>query len=245
MSVLARFARRGAAKRPPTRSSSEDIVNLFGPRLRRLVVATAVTVGVALVGPLADGASALGQASPAAAPAPTPTGVWHQVAPTPAWGGLLGVAVAADEQRDATLTLGAAVPAGTRSLVVQVHVLTATTAGTVTVWPKGGAEPQGSAVSFSRGISSATTLVSTDAAHAISLRSSSAARLALTVVGYVSGDGSTELGVGGTAVTQAGTILDQATGAGGTVPAPGTTSTVPVAGLAGVPAEGAQAVWLS
>ncbi|WP_155856042.1 hypothetical protein [Cellulomonas sp. URHD0024] len=209
----------------------------------RLVVATVAAVSVTLVGPLAGGASALGQAA-AAAPVSAP-GAWRQVDPTLAWGGLLGTAVATGERRDATLALGNAVPSGVRSLVVQVDVLTATTAGTVTVWPRGGTEPAGSTVSFSRGVSSATTLVTTDATRGVYVRSSSAARLALTVVGYVTGDGSIPVGVGGTTVTSTRPVVDQATGAGGTVPPVGVTSTIPVAGLAGVPVHGARAVWLS
>ncbi|WP_156043738.1 hypothetical protein [Cellulomonas sp. URHE0023] len=209
------------------------------------MAATAVAVSLALAGPLAGSASALEQVAASAAPAPTAGGAWQQVRPVPAWGGLLGTVVRADEQTDVSLALGHDVPAGTGSLVVQVHVLTAVTAGTVTMWSKGATEPAAPTVSFSRGISSATTLVTTDASGGVSLRSSISARIALTVVGYVSGNASTPVGIGGTAVTSSHTVLDQATGAGGTVPALGAASTVPVAGLGEVPVEGARAVWLS
>ncbi|WP_203758246.1 Ig-like domain-containing protein [Cellulomonas chitinilytica] len=218
-------------------------MRLLARPFRRLLVAATVAVAVA-AGPLASGA----QAAPASNPvvSPVSAGAWVPVAPAPAWGGVLGVSFGAGEQRDAVLASGGDVPAGTRSLVVQVHVLSATDAGSVVVWSPGSPEPTGTTVSFGRGVSSATTLVTTSAKGAVSIRSSVPSRLAVTVVGYVSGTGAAPLvGAGGTTVVPAGTVVDQATGLGGTVPAPGRASTVPLAGLAGVPGEGAQAVWLS
>ena len=143
----------------------------------------------------------------------------------------------------ADVPTGGVIPDGTRSFVVQVGIESAAP-GDMSLWSADQPGPSGSQVSFSSGSSSSTTLVQADSLGHISVRSSVEARVSVVVVGVIRGTAAS-VGAGGTVVVPAAGLIDSATGRGGDVPNPGAVSTVPVTGLAGVPATGVRAVWLS
>ena len=212
------------------------------PSLARLVrrAGTSLVLAAALVAqPLVASAHT---GAPSAPVVHGGEGGWVQVAPRPLLAGLAASRFQAGEVRTVAVPSGAALPTGSRSFAVQVVVESARP-GTVALWGASPA-PSASQVTFSAGASSSTTLVRADDTGRITVRSSVAARLSVSVVGVIQGSGSA-VGAGGTVVVAPSSLVDSATGQGGDVPAPGTTSSVPVTGLAGIPATGARAVWLS
>ena len=169
--------------------------------------------------------------------APAPVAQTWTSAASADWG-TTAVALAAGKDRLTSLDLGG--QSGTR-FVLQVEAVAAKAGDLVVATPGVGTD---AAVAFPAGTSAATTLVTTDADGRVRLRSTVAVVLRLTVVGHVAGTPGASAAAGDTVLVPASTMVDQATGVGGVVPASGA-SVVPVAALHGVPAQGARAVWLS
>ena len=213
------------------------------PSLARLVrrAGTSLVLAAALVAqPLVASAHT---GAPSAPVVHGGEGGWVQVAPRPLLAGLAASRFQAGEVRTV------AVPSGCCA-ADRVALVRRPGRGRVGPPRHGGAlgrEPGALGVAghlLRRGVVINPTLVRADDTGRITVRSSVAARLSVSVVGVIQGSGSA-VGAGGTVVVAPSSLVDSATGQGGDVPAPGTTSSVPVTGLAGIPATGARAVWLS
>ena len=200
----------------------------FGPRWRRGLIVMLTVVALT-----AQAAWAGAIDRPASAPVAQ---VWTSAAQAD-WG---ATALALAAGKDRTIRLDRGGQTGSR-FVLQVESVAAK-AGDLTLAAPG--VDTDSAVAFPVGTAAATTLVTTDADGRVQLRSSVAVALRLTVVGHVSGAPGPAASAGDTVLVPASTMVDQATGAGGTVPTTGS-SVVPVAALHGLPSAGARAVWLS
>jgi hypothetical protein len=211
--------------------------------LRLLLVVALVAPTHALVPTGAEAAPAApGVAGrPAVAASASGTGEWVPVAPVAAWGGT-GTRLAPGQERTVTLQTGRAVPADAQALVVQVLTTAAAGPGALLLGAPG--DPGDASVAFDSGSGSTTTLLVAGADRRALLRTDVDVRVALSVVGYVTGAGDTPAAGATTAVRPA-RVIDSGTGQGGQVPPPGTPATVPLAGLGGVPTTGVAAVWLA
>jgi alpha-tubulin suppressor-like RCC1 family protein len=209
----------------------------------RAVVATVVAAAVvALSSPSATAAPAR-PAAAASATAPT-AGGWEPVRPSDGWAQARAATLAAGRTQVVGLWAGRGAPDPVQGLVVQVQA-EAAAPGAMTLTPAGAPAPASPTLDVVAGGTAATVLVRPDASGRVSVAASVATRATFTVVGAVSGVPVTGPGAGGTALVEPTAVVDQATGLGGTVPGAGGVMTVPLAGAAGVPVEGARAVWLS
>ncbi|VTR75427.1 IPT/TIG domain-containing protein [Cellulomonas hominis] len=209
---------------------------------RTAVAAVVAAVVVALSSP----AATAGPPRPtlaAGGTAPT-AGALEPVRPSDGWAQARPVTLAPGQAQVVPLWAGRGAAEGVQGLVVQAQA-EAAGAGTATFGTPGDAAPSAPSLDVGAGSTSATVLVRPDASGRVAVTASVAARVTLTVVAAVSSVPATGPGAGGTVLVEPTVVLDQATGLGGTVPGPGGTLTVPLAGLAGVPVEGARAAWLS
>lgn len=178
---------------------------------------------------------------PAVAATGTGSGTWVPVTPVAAWGGT-GTRLTPGQDRNVTLRTGREVPSDAQALVVQVQTTSAATPGTLLLGST--ADPGDTAVGFDSGTGSTTTLLRTAADRAALLRADADVRVALSVVGYVADAGDAPA-AGATTAVRPTRVLDSATGQGGDLPAPGSATSVPLAGIGGVPTTGATAVWIA
>lgn len=200
------------------------------------------------MGALASPAAAAGGPTDASGSPGTPAGsetagLWTDLTPRSVWGGSSGAVLPSGRTRKTVVDHVPGLAASASALVVQVHVDSGAE-GDLKLWAAEGAEPEAAVASFSSGASSFTAVVPLGSDDEIAMRSSSTARVAVTAIGYLSGAGAS-VTAGGITVIGAGRLVDQATGEGGAVPAPGERTRVPVAGLSGVPSAGVRAVWLA
>jgi alpha-tubulin suppressor-like RCC1 family protein len=172
---------------------------------------------------------------------PSSTGALVDVPSHTVWGGATGKAVKA--KRDIAIdTRAAKVPKSARAVVVQVDVLDAKKAGSMQIRAKGTKANGVEAIAFRKGNSSSTVLVRRSAGK-ITIRSSTKAKVRVTVVGYVAGNDA-QPGPGGTKSVASYRLVDSTKKIGAPVLKKGKTGTASVLGLGGIPTENVRGVWL-
>ena len=209
--------------------------------LAAIAVASALVLGLVSAPAQSASAAALTRGTLAALTAPSGKGIIAPVKPRTLIGGSTGLAVRAGTALSAPVSsLGSL-----RQALVQVTVTGSPQPGMLTLWAPGPRTPLAPSLTFDRGSSSTTTLLTFNDLARLRILSSQSARVTVTLLATVSGTPATPPAPGGTGIVAPYAVIDSASRLGGVLPGVEETATVPVAGLGGVPSENLRAVWLS
>ncbi|MDR1428294.1 MAG: hypothetical protein LBJ08_11160, partial [Bifidobacteriaceae bacterium] len=223
----------------------------FAKSLTAFASAVAVASGGAVIaGMPAAGAPPGQKASQAVAPSLAPTtpasvGAWRPIRAVNVFGGTAGKSVAASKDVIVPLVRPGSIPASASSWIVTVAVSGASTVGQLQISTPGLPTTGSPSISFSKGATASTMLVSVDSAARLRLRTSKAIKVAITATGYLKGSATATPGPGGSKAIPHYSLVRSDKKLGPAIPASGASATVTVSGLGGIPESGVRALWLS